>query len=172
VLYVRRGIKLSPQLVGGGQERGVRSGTENVLLAGAFAVALEDAQKHAATNTKKIARVRDALLKDICKRIPGVELNGAAGEERVANNLNISIPYLDGQMAVIALSREGVAASTRSACDASSEAPSHVLSALYLSPERIQTAIRLTLLPTATAAQAKVIAKKLADIAKRYQNMA
>ena len=172
VLFVRRGTHIEAEMHGGGQERGLRSGTENVPLAGAFAIALKDAMIHHEKNTKHIKEVRNFLLQEILNRIPTIELNGAVGDERVANNLNISIPHLDGQMAVIALSAKGVAASTRSACDTSDEAPSHVLVALGLSRERMQTAIRLTLLPSATKAHAKRIAITLAEVAKKYQNMA
>lgn len=172
VLFVRRGVRIQEQMHGGGQERGLRSGTENVPLAGAFAVALEDAQKDENKNAKRTARVRNSLLSEILKYVPDAALNGAVGDERVANNLNISIPRLDGQMAVIALNAQGVAASTRSACDTSIEAPSHVLVALGLARERAQTAIRLTLLPSATTSDAKHIARALAEVARKYKNMA
>jgi cysteine desulfurase len=171
-LYVRRGTLLEALYKGGGQERGLRSGTENVPLVGAFAVALSDAQKNEDAAHKHIAKIRNLLLTEILKRLPDAVLNGAVGDERAPNNLHISIPGLDGQMAVIALSREGVAASTRSACDTNVEHPSHVLVALGLSQAHMQSAIRLTLLPGATMYDARRIAKALAEVAQRYRNMA
>ncbi len=171
-LYVRRSTALEAQQHGGGQERGLRSGTENVPLIGAFAVALQDAQQQEDAVNKRIAKIRNLLLQEILKRLPDVVLNGAVGDERAPNNLNISIPHLDGQMAVIALSREGVAASTRSACDTNVEAPSHVLQALGVEEKLMQCAIRFTLLPRATQRDAQQIAATLADVAKRYRNMA
>lgn len=171
-LYVRRTAALEAQQRGGNQERGLRSGTENVPLIGAFAVALHDAQKNEDAANKRIAKIRNTLLQEILRHLPDVVLNGAVGDERAPNNLNISVPHLDGQMAVIALSREGVAASTRSACDTNVEAPSHVLQALGVQEELMQCAIRITLLPSATTRDAKRIAQILAHVAKRYRNMA
>lgn len=168
-LYVRRGTPLEPLIHGGGQERGLRSGTENVALAGSFAVALADAQASAQSATARTAAARDFLFREIQRRIPDVLLNGPALDERVANNLNISIPGLDGQMATVALSAHGVAVSTRSACDVGEEAPSPVLAALGLPIERMQSAVRLTLLPSATTRDAKRIAQALAAVAQRYK---
>ncbi len=168
-IYIRRGVTIMAQHRGGGQEKGIRSGTENVPLAGSFAVALADAQAKENENAKRIAGVRNVLLQEILKRIPTATVNGAVGDQRVANNLNISIPGLDGEMAVIALDALGVAASTRSACDSSDEAPSHVLQALHLPPDSIKSAIRLTLLPTVTKSDATYIATRLLEVEKRYK---
>lgn len=168
-LYVRRGVQVEAQQLGGGQERGLRSGTENLPLIGSFAVALEEAQKNEEVCAKKIAAVRNILLQEILRLLPTTVLNGAVGDNRVSNNLNISIPSLDGEMAVIALSAEGVAASTRSACDSSDEEPSHVLVALGLEPPIIKSAIRLTLLPSATKKDALFVAKKVKIIYERYK---
>ena len=171
-LYVRRGTTLEAVAKGGGQERGLRSGTENVPLIGSFAVALGDAQAGVEKRAARVAAVRNFLLQEILRFLPKAEVNGAVGDERVINNLNISIPKLDGEMAVIALDALGVAASTRSACDASEEEPSHVLVALGLPPERVKGAIRLTLLPAATKREATRVSEALAEVAERYQIMA
>jgi cysteine desulfurase len=181
-LYVRRGTPLEPLLWGGKQERGLRGGTENVPLAGAFAVALADAQSAAAERAEKFSKVRDALWAEIKGLIPDAILHGPSleakpREMRVANNLSISIPGLDGEMAVIALDAEGIAVSTRSACDVGDEEPSHVLKALAAASEAsakeagtlAKTAIRITLLPDATLSDAHRIARTLADVAKRYK---
>jgi cysteine desulfurase len=168
ILYVRREVQIEPQQRGGGQERGLRSGTENVALAGSFAVALRDAQAAEAQTSKRIAELRDFLLQEILKRIPTAAVNGAVGDERVANNLSISIPGLTGEMAVIALDAFGVAASTRSACDSSAQEPSHVLVALGLSTEQANGAIRLTLLPTATKEEMLRVADALKEVKNLY----
>src|SRR3989338_8389084 len=90
VLYVRRGTPIEPMLWGGGQERGVRAGTENVPAAGAFAVALADAKRGVAKRVKQTTAVRDYLLQEITQCILEVILNGPPnGQTRVANNLNI-----------------------------------------------------------------------------------
>jgi cysteine desulfurase len=170
-LFVRRGINLMPQVLGGGQERGLRSGTENVPLIGSFTVALAEAQANAEKNSKMISFVRDFMWSEIKKNIPQAELNGAEGEARVANNCNISIPGLVGDMAVLSLDAHGVAASTRSACSTEDEAPSYVIRGLGKSPEMARGAIRLTLLPTATMADARHIAQLLKKVVNRYANV-
>ncbi|TSC69609.1 MAG: cysteine desulfurase [Parcubacteria group bacterium Gr01-1014_56] len=168
LLYARRGVSFDPIIFGGGQEAGKRSGTENVALAGAFRVALTEAQAGVEERVRRISHVRNYALEEIQKRIPDVMLNGAVGEERVANNINISIPGLNGDMAVVALNAEGIAVSTRSACDTDDEAPSHVLQAIGTKPERAKNSIRITLLPDATIDEAGQIAKTLSEVAARY----
>ncbi|MDP4020747.1 MAG: aminotransferase class V-fold PLP-dependent enzyme, partial [Candidatus Adlerbacteria bacterium] len=162
---------LEPIIFGGGQEQGFRSGTENVVLAGAISVALEEAQAKCEAQTQKIAEVRDFLIEEIKKVIPDVILNGAKGEARVANNINISVPGLNGQMAVVALNVKGVAASTRSACSAADEEPSHVLVALGTSETAAQEAVRLTLLPDVTKGEVQRVAHLLYEVANRYRNV-
>src|SRR3989344_6122994 len=170
VLYVRRGTPIEPVLWGGGQERGVRAGTENVPHAGAFAVALADAKRGVAKRVKKITAVRDYLLQEITQLIPDVILNGPlSGSTRVANNLNISVPGLDAEMAVVSLDALGISASTRSACTIGDDEPSHVIKALGVSKEMAGTAIRITLLPGATKSQARRIAAALKETADRYR---
>jgi cysteine desulfurase len=168
LLYIRRGTAVAPQMRGGSQERGLRAGTENVPLAGAFARALSLAQASSEENAARIALLRDDLLQQIRTRIPDARLSGSM-ESRVANNLNISIPGLMGEMAVIALSQKGVAASTRSACSETDEDASHVLTALGLSSADAQSTLRFTLLPTATPADISRIARAVGDVYARYK---
>jgi cysteine desulfurase len=147
VLYIKRGVELEPILWGGGQEGGKRSGTENLPLAGGLAIALQEAGQGTEARAKKVAGVRDELWKEIKTLLPEAIVNGPVRERRVANNLNVSIPNLNGEMAVIALDREGIAASTRSACDSEDEEPSHVLKALGVSTDFAKSTIRVTFLP-------------------------
>jgi cysteine desulfurase len=170
-LYVRRGTNLEPIIWGGSQEDGFRAGTPNTPLIGAFAVALEDAQRAAEARAQKVSEIRDYCFAEIKKLIPDVILNGPQGEHRVANNLNISIPGLEAQMAVTALDAEGVAASTRSACSAGEEEPSHVIQALGIPPELAGTSIRITFLPDITKQGARRIAQTLQNIAQRYRKV-
>lgn len=169
VLYVKRGVRLVPFVRGGGQERGLRSGTENLPLVGAFAVALDAAQQGVEQRAAAVASVRDFLWQEIQQAVPDAVLLGPPFTARVANNLSISIPGLDGQMAVVALDAMGIAASTRSACSTGDDEPSPVLLALGVSADAAKTALRLTLLPTATRAEARRIAGALAKIAQRYR---
>ncbi len=167
-LYRRRGVKLEPVLYGGEQEQGMRPGTANAPLSGAFAEALALAQTGVEERAKRVAAVRDFLIETIAKRVPGAELNGSR-EHRIANNVNISIPGLEGETAVIALDAFGVAASTRSACELGGEEPSYVVQALGHSKERARGAIRITLLPDATKRDARRIADALLGAYKLYR---
>lgn len=170
-LYVRRGTQLEPLMFGGGQEQGLRSGTENVVLAGALARALSDAQAGAVACAARVAEVRDYLWSEVKKLFPDAVLYGALGAKRVANNLCFSLPGLSGQMAVVALNTHGVAAATRSACSTGEEAPSHVLKALEVSDTAAREALRVTFLPTATNNDAQSVVAALAKVAKRYRNV-
>ena len=169
-LFIKRGTTVEPQMLGGGQEAGLRSGTPNTPLVGAFAVAIKEAAKNAEESAKNITEVRDYCFVEIKKLLPDAILNGPEVENRVANNLNISIPGLDAQMAVIALNVAGVAASTRSACDVGDDEPSHVIQALGIPKNLAGTAIRFTFLPTATQADATFIAQALATVALLYKD--
>ena len=178
-LYVRRGTPIEPILWGGKQERALRGGTENVPQAGAFAVALADAQSGVDERVKKMTEVRDYCWSEIQKLLPDAILNGPnpSGSTRVANNLSVSIPGLEAEMAVVSLDALGVAASTRSACNIGSDEPSHVIKALLSSSleasgrikEMAGTAIRLTFLPGFTSSEARRIASALKETADRYR---
>lgn len=103
LLYVKRGVPLQPVVFGGGQERGMRSGTENVPLIGSFAVALEDAQRGVDARVARITRARDFLMSEIKKAIPDSSIYGATGEWRAANNCSVRVPGLLGDLAVCGL---------------------------------------------------------------------
>ncbi|MEK7068457.1 MAG: cysteine desulfurase family protein [Patescibacteria group bacterium] len=186
VLYIRRGTPVESILWGGKQEQGLRGGTENIPQAGAFAVALADAQKDVERRAKKVSRVRDYLWQEIKKVIPATILHGPGPQgdtlpglskvspwkHRVANNLSVSVPGLDGEMAVIAMDALGVAVSTRSACNIGDEEPSHVIKALGVAKPLAKTTIRITLLPDISYRQARRIAAALKEAADRYRQRA
>lgn len=176
-LYIRRGTPVEPVLWGGKQEQALRAGTENVAAAGAFAVALADAQEGVEKRAKKTAAVRDYLWTEIKRLIPDTKHLGPSLMSdikdgpclRVANNLSVSIPGLEAEMAVVSLDALGIAASTRSACNIGSDEPSHVIKALGIPKETAGTAIRITLLPGATRSQMRRIASALKETADRYR---
>ncbi|HEY5383001.1 MAG TPA: cysteine desulfurase family protein [Candidatus Paceibacterota bacterium] len=174
-LFVKRRTDIEPVTRGGVQEFGLRGGTPNVPLAAAFAVAFADAQKNVEERVQKVSAIRDFCFDEIKKRLPDAILNGPSiklettRSSRVANNLNISIPGLEAQMAVIALDAEGVAASTRSACTIGNDEPSHVIKALGVAPELAGTATRLTFLPSITKKEALFIAEALQRVAALYR---
>ncbi len=170
-LYIRRDTPIEPILWGGKQEQGLRGGTENVPQAGAFAVALADAKEGVEERAAKTAEIRDYCWVEIKRLIPDAVLNGPelASGNRVANSLNVSVPKLEAEMAVVSLDALGVSASTRSACNIGSNEPSHVIKALGVPKEMAGTAIRLTLLPDASMSDAKRIAEALKETTDRYR---
>lgn len=171
-LFVRRGTPIEPILWGGKQEQGLRSGTENVPQAGAFAVALAEAQEGVAGRVARVSAVRDACFAKIQTLIPDIVLHGPSliGGFRAANSLNISVPGLEAEMAVIALDALGISASTRSACTVGAQEPSHVIQALGVPKALAGTAVRFTFLPDVTLVQATRLAHALKEVADRYRS--
>ncbi len=170
-LYIRREVPIEPLLLGSKQERGLRGGTENIPLVGSFAVALKEASQNAPSRAEHVAGVRNYMWNEIKRRIPEVILNGPQFEHRAPNNLNISIPGLDREMAVIGLDAEGIAITTRSACNVADSELSYVIQALNVGTIRAKSAVRITLLPDATKGDARAIAAALQKIAKRYKTV-
>lgn len=144
VLVMRRGSRLKPFLVGGGQERGHRAGTVNVAGAVGFAKAIELAAEEQETVSQRLESLRQRLWSGIQDRLGGAFLNGHP-TERLPNNLNVSFPGVESDVLVLSLDLEGVACSSGSACSAGAIEPSHVLKAMNLPQERQTSALRLTL---------------------------
>ena len=115
-LVMKKGVTVAPLLRGGGQEMGLRPGTEPVHLVAAFTTALSEAQRGWQSRSEAVTKVRDYAMAEITKRIPKATLNGPMGPDRVSNNIHISIPGIDAEFAVITLDAHGIAASTKSAC--------------------------------------------------------
>ncbi len=128
-LFVRRGVRLAPMILGGDQERGLRAGTENPELLAEFAKVLELADARRERESKRLTFLRDRIIKSIIKEIPGSHLNGDP-IQRLPNNINISFDNIDGEMLMLALDLKGIAVSTGSACTVTSNEPSHVLRAI------------------------------------------
>lgn len=143
-LYIRDGVTLEPLIYGGGQERGLRAGTENVALAVALGTAARLAAEELADSAdQRITALRDRLQAGLAARLPGrVHLNGPA-EGRLPNTLNISIDDIRGHQLLDAVPE--IAASTGSACHSGEHRPSPVLSAMGLSEDRSLAALRLSL---------------------------
>jgi cysteine desulfurase len=144
VLFARRGTKLDPLLHGGGQERGLRPGTEDVASAVAFAVAAELAEAEREETMARIAALRARLEAGLCERIPGLRINAVAAP-RLPTISNLSVPGADPEMLLVALDLEGIAASSGSACSSGAVEPSHVLLAMGLPPELAGPSVRFSL---------------------------
>lgn len=118
-LFVKDNTKISPIILGGGQEKGLRSGTENIPLIVGFAKALEIIKKQKEKEYNRVVKLRDWFFEFIKKEIPEIIINGSL-KDRVPNNINISIPSYDGEMLVLRLDEKGVICSSSSACSSGS----------------------------------------------------
>lgn len=145
LLYVRKGTQIRYQQDGGGQESGRRGGTENVPLIVGMGEALTRATSSLDAYNQHANALRDLLWERIQEDIPDVKLNGPEpGEDRLSNNLNISIRGIQGETVLLALDMEGVEASAGSACTTGNSEPSHVLLAMGLDEEETRSSLRLT----------------------------
>lgn len=142
LLFVRNGIQLAPQIHGGGQEQGRRSGTLNISGIVGLATALTQAQKIKARETTRLAALQKYLIGEM-RRLPNAEINGSL-IHRLPNNLNLSLKGRVSDELVIALDRVGIAVSAASACAAGSIEPSYVLQAMGLSDVRTTSSIRIS----------------------------
>jgi cysteine desulfurase len=143
-LFVRKGTRLRPIFFGGGHERGLRAGTENVAGAVGFALAAELAEAERETEMKRLAAQRDRLEKGLRSRIDGLLVNGGAAP-RVASICNVSVPGADSGMLILTLDMEGLAVSSGSACSSGAVAPSHVLTAMGLPADVAGPSVRFSL---------------------------
>ena len=143
-LYVRAGIELSPMVYGGGQEMGLRSGTENVVGTIGFATALEIAEKKRKSEAKRLEELRKDLEKFVISEIKEISINGHK-KYRLPNILNFSVAGLDAERAVFALDQHGIQVATGSACAANKSARSHVLTAIGLDDKSADGSIRISM---------------------------
>ena len=143
-LYIRKGIDLIPIILGGGQENGLRSGTENVANIVGFGKACELAKLNLSENISHMKKLRDNLVTTILREIPGVTLNGHT-ENRLPNNAHFTFLGVAGEDLIIKLDEYGICASTGSACSVHTQKASHVLQAMGFSHEQITGSLRLTL---------------------------
>ncbi|HSP74626.1 MAG TPA: cysteine desulfurase family protein [Cryobacterium sp.] len=152
-LFLRRRIAVEPVLHGGGQERGRRSGTENVAGALALATALRLADAERAEAAPRITALRDAFIATVLAGTPSARLTGHP-TERLPGTASFVFPGTSGEAVLLELEARGIVCSSGSACAAGSDEPSHVLTALGYPAEVAQTAVRFTLASTTTAADA------------------
>lgn len=143
ILYKKHSIKLVPLIHGGGQEFGLRSGTENVPAIVGFAKALELAQSEKDREVSRLTKLRDFLISQLLK-IPNTHLNGHP-TDRLPNNVNVRFDNIEGEGILLHLNERGIFVSTGSACASKSLEPSHVLLALGISHEKAHGSIRFSL---------------------------
>ncbi|MCG2677086.1 cysteine desulfurase NifS [bacterium] len=143
-LYIRKGTRVISFIHGGEQERRRRASTENVPGIVGFGRAVEIAKEEMDEEGKRLASLRNRLIKGILERIEEVRLNGHP-EKRLPNNVNVSVEFVEGESMLLNLDLAGIAVSTGSACSSSTLEPSHVLLAIGLSPVIAHGSLRLTL---------------------------
>ena len=144
LLWAASHVSLSPQIVGGGQERGLRSGTENVAGTVGFAKALDLACEHRIYESERLQELRNSLQHKLTSAFPEAVVSGSP-KHRLAGHLHISFPNLDAERMVFALEGRNVLVATGSACAANKGTRSHVLTAIGLVPEVADGSLRLTL---------------------------
>ena len=144
LLWTASHVALSPQILGGGQERGLRSGTENVAGVIGFAKAIELAAAHRKSESERLSGLRNALQKKLTDAFPDAIISGSS-KKRLPGHLHISFPGVDAERLIFALEREGVMVATGSACAANKGTRSHVLTAIGLAPEVADGSLRITL---------------------------
>lgn len=169
-LYCRKGIVLEPVIVGGAQERKRRAGTENVAGIVGLGAAIERAHKNMSADMARVSALRDKLISGILKNIPYVKLNGHP-TQRLPQNVNFSIRYIEGESILLMLDINGIAASSGSACTSGSLDPSHVLLAMGIPHEIAHGSLRLTLSDMTTDEEVDYVLETLTKIVKRLRDM-
>ena len=143
-LFVKTGISLKPQILGGGQERGVRSGTENVSAEIGLAVALSIAQEKRLVESQRLGQLQTMFIEFLKEKIPSVVINGSL-KHRLVNNIHITLTNQDNERILMLLDEADILAAAGSACSASSREPSHVLRAMGIKKSDARSSIRFTM---------------------------
>ena len=169
-LYIRKGVKIDQYLHGGAQERGQRAGTENLAGIVGMGKAIEIATQHLEENAARLTVLRDKLIDGILAEIPDVRLNGHR-TQRLPNNVNVSVRYVEGEALLLRLDLAGIAGSSGSACTSGSLDPSHVLLAIGLPHEIAHGSLRLSLGTDTTEAEIDEVLDKLPGIVKNLRDM-
>jgi cysteine desulfurase len=168
MLYVKRRTKYQPYIMGGGQEQGRRGGTENVPYIVGFGRAAELAMASLKDEDTRVRALRDRMEKTILSTIPNTLRNGGK-EPRLANTTNISFDFIEAEAILLLLDQAGICASSGSACTTGSLDPSHVLTAMGLTPTRARGSIRFSLGIYNTAEDVDYVLEKLPGIISRLR---
>jgi cysteine desulfurase len=167
-LFVRRGVRIRPLLIGGPQERNRRGGTENVAGIVGMGVAAELAQQALPEMSARVAGMRDRLEREILSRIDDAHVNGRT-DARIPNTTNIGFARLEAEAILLLLSEQNIAASAGAACSSGSLEPSHVLKAMQIDPKIAHGAIRFSLSRYTTDAEIDRALEVLPGVIKRLR---
>lgn len=169
-LYIRKGLKITPLIHGGGQERNRRAGTENIIGIIGMGTAIELAIEELDNETKRLIRLRDKLIDGILEKIPYSRLNGSR-ENRIPGNCNISFEFIEGESVLLLLDMNEICASSGSACTSGSLDPSHVLLAIGLPHEKAHGSLRVSLGLFNTEEDVDYLLEKLPPIVDRMRGI-
>ena len=170
ILYVRKGTKFSPFLIGGHQEHGRRGGTENVASIIGFGKACELAQKSFQKDMERVAKLRDKLESEILEKVPMALVNGNRSS-RLPNTTSIAFEYVEGESILLMMNEFGICASSGSACTSGSLEPSHVLRAMGVPFTAAHGSIRFSLSTYTTEEEIDYIIQNLPPIIQRLRSM-
>lgn len=169
-VYIKKGVRVPAMITGGGQENKKRAGTENVPGIVGLAKALEIQTEKLEANVQKMTALRDKLIAGVEERIPAVHLNGHR-TQRLPNNVNFGICYIESESILLMLDLQGIAASSGSACTSGSLDPSHVLLAMGISHEEANGSLRMTLSEFTTEEEIDYVLEVLPPIVQRLRDM-
>jgi cysteine desulfurase len=167
-LYVKKGTKIISTIQGGGQENGLRSGTENIPGIVGMGKAAELAQKRMESESKRLTLMRDKLIKVVLDTIPYSFLNGHP-TQRLGNNANIRFSYIEGESLILGLDMHGIQVSSGSACTSKTLEPSHVLRAIGLPHEQAHGSLVFTMGKQNTQEDVDYVLEILPDVVKRLR---
>jgi len=169
-LYIKTGTTIQPIIQGGGQERGLRSGTENIPGIAGFAKAAEITKNEMSQESARLTKLRDDLIRGLIDPIPNAYLNGHP-TQRLPDNVSVRYSFIEGESIILSLDIMGVYASSGSACAAKTLQPSHVLLALGLRPEEAHGSLMLTLGKDNNQEDVDQLKNIMPDIVRRLRDM-
>ena len=169
-LYLKKGVRVNPIIIGGGQERGFRSGSENIPGIVGFAKATEIMKKEMPNEVKYLKGLRDKLIKNILESIPNSYLNGHP-EKRLANNAHFRFDYIEGESLILTLKENNIAAATGSACSSKTLEPSHTLISMGLLHEEAHGSLLVTLGRTTKKTDIDKLIEVLPESVKRLRRL-
>ncbi|OEG70134.1 hypothetical protein ATZ36_05960 [Candidatus Endomicrobiellum trichonymphae] len=169
-LYLKKGVRISPQIEGGIQENYRRSGTENLPAIVGFGKACEIAKDEIVKNGKAVQKLRDRLIAELPKRIEHIYLNGA-WENRLPGNVNFSIEFVEGEALFLLLDAKGIMASSGSACASKNLKLSHILNAIGIDVAVGQGSILFTLSKFNTEEEINYVLEEFPNIVERLRDM-
>jgi len=169
-LYIKKGIRIIPQVDGGIQEAGRRAGTENIPAIVGLGRASEIAKAEMETNNKKIVELRDRLMSELPKKIDYIYLNGHS-EKRLPNNVNFSVEFIEGEGMLLFLDEKGIYVTSGSACTSKALKMSHIMSAIQVDAAIAQGSITMTLSKYNTDDDIDYVLQEFPPIVKRLREL-